>query len=262
MENKINSIICGDTLEELKKLKDNTIDLIITSPPYNTGINYDTYNDGQDYHKYLQGMALVFKECYRVLIRGGRICINCPSMIMQHTGSRVAYLSLDFLLELRKIGFSDREMICWIKSIPSKIGNEWAILPSGHSTAWGSWISASNPSIRDCSEFIIIMHKETPKLQKKGISDITKKQFISYSTNAWYMQPEVSMRRFHPAPFPIELPKRLILLYSYKNAVILDPFMGIGTTCLAAKRLGRRYIGIDISPTYCKIALDRCSEML
>jgi len=224
MENKINSIICGDSLEELKKIKSRSIDLIITSPPYNTGISYDKHDDRQDYKVYLNNMAKIFEQCYRILVKGGRIALNSPSMIMQHTGSRVAYLSIDFLLALRKVGFQDREMIIWIKSKPSKIGNEWAILPSGHSTSWGSWKSASNPSIRDASEFIIVMHKETPKLQTKGISDITRDQFLAWTTNAFYFPPETSMRRFHPAPFPLELPRRLILLYSCKNAIILDPF--------------------------------------
>ena len=244
LDDFLDKVIWGDAREVLRHIPARSVHLIVTSPPYNTGIPYDSYDDRQPQEVYWQAMREVFRECYRVLVSGGRCAVNLPACIMQHAGSRVAYLAVDFLLLLRKVGFLDREIITWVKSSNG--------LPSGKSTSWGSWRSPSNPALRDASEWILIMHKETPELKSNGQKpDITRDEFLQWTTNVWLMQPETSRRRFHPAPFPIELPYRLIKLYTYPEQVVLDPFCGIGTTCIVAKRLKRHYIGIDISRRYC-----------
>jgi len=252
IEKYLNKIILGDSREVMKELPNNSIHLIVTSPPYNVGMNYEESNDRKPYLEYLEFLEGVFKECYRVLIRGGRIAVNCPSSILQSTHSRMAYLSLDICLMLRKIGFLDNSWLTWIKMPKGELLN--------NSTAWGSWRSPSSPHLRDASEFIIIMDKETHKREdKKGMNDITAQEFLRYSTNCWYMTPETHSP--HPAPFPEELPLRLILFYTWQGDIVLDPFVGSGTTAVVAKKLGRNYIGIDISKEYCKIAQQRVNQM-
>jgi len=248
IEEYLNKIISGDALEVMKELPNNSIHLIVTSPPYNVGMNYKQSDDRKPYLEYLKFLEGVFRECYRVLIRGGRIAVNCPATVLQSASSKMAYLSLDICLMLRKIGFLDREWVCWIK------GPRGEIL--GKSTSWGSWRSPSCPYTRDASEFIIVMDKETHKREdKKGMNDIAAEEFLLYSSNCWYFPPET--RKLHPAPFPEELPLRLIKFYTWKDDIVLDPFVGSGTTAVVAKKLGRRFIGIDISEEYCRMARER-----
>ena len=243
----IDKIIEGDASNVLREIPDNSIHLIITSPPYNVGINYHNHNDQMDKKEYLNKLKDIFSQCYRILVKGGRLAINVPSCIMQHKGSRIAFLLIDVVLMLREMGFQDREIITWVKA-----GGKVA----GKSTSWGSWRSPSNPALRDASEFIVIVDKETHKLEgDKNKIDITTREFLLYSTNVYMFPPE--RRRDHPAPFPVELPSRLIKFYSYQDNIILDPFCGSGTTCYAAKLLHRHYIGIDISPEYVQIANNR-----
>jgi len=247
-----NTILQGDALEELKKIPDNVIDLIITSPPYNVGMPYGS-NDRKNYHIYLDFAKNVLKECYRVLKVGGRMAINLPSSIMQSSHSRMAYLSLDYVLMMRKIGFLDREWITWIKMPRGEI--------PGHSTAWGSWKSPSCPYLRDASEFIIIMNKgQIKRTDRKGHNDITTEEFLKFTSNCWYFSPEHN--RKHPAPFPEELPYRLMKLYTWQGDLVLDPFIGSGTTAVVAKKLGRNFIGIELNPDYIKMSKERINAML
>jgi len=247
----LNKIICGDSREVLKNIPDKSIHMIITSPPYNVGMPYSV-GDRNPYYDYLKLLEDVFRECYRILIPGGRIAVNCPSSILQSTKSRMAYLSIDILLMLRNLKFLDREMVTWIKAPYGQV--------PGKSTSWGSWRSPSSPYLRDASELILIMDKEFHKrTDKKGRNDISSKDFLFYTTNCWFMIPEVNRER-HPAPFPLELPKRLILLYTWQDDIVLDPFCGSGTTCLAAKNLKRNFIGIDIDPKYVECAIRRTSQ--
>lgn len=244
---KLDAIIQGDAEIVMREIPDRTIHLIVTSPPYNTGIPYDEHEDRLVYNEYLAKMRRILTECYRVLVRGGRIAVNLPSCTMQHNKSRVAYLSIDFLLLMRDIGFQDREFVTWLKNLQCQ--------PAGRSTSWGSWCSASNPTLRDCSETILIMHKEAPKLDPNGVeSDLTGEEFRQWTTNVWMMPPFTPMRKLHPAPFPFELPRRVIKLYSFPGQIVLDPFCGVGTTCIVAKQLNRRFIGIEKSRRYCKLA--------
>jgi len=247
----VNTVICGDSSIILKSIPDECINIIITSPPYNVGKPYGT-NDRKNYQEYLKQMEDIFTESYRVLISGGRIAVNCPSAILQSTYSRMAYLSLDFCLLLRKIGFLDREWITWIKMKEGGI--------PGKSTSWGSWRSPSCPYLRDASEFIIIMDKgQHKRTDKKGKNDIIAIEFLKYTSNVWYFPPETS--RKHPAPFPLELPFRLIRLYTWEGDIVLDPFVGSGTTAVVAKKLGRNYIGIDIKPEYVEMSQQRLNQI-
>lgn len=240
----LDKIIQGDAEQILKKFPDNFVHLIVSSPPYNVGQPYEYYKDTQEYERYLEKMKRILNECYRVLVKGGRIVLNLPLCIKQHS-LVTTYLAIDFLLAMREIGFLDREIITWLKNLECQ--------PVGKSASWGSWKSASNPVLRNCSEILLVMHKETPEL-KGSESDITKKEFLKWTTNCWLFSPSTPMRKFHPAPFPFELPRRAIKMYSFVGQVILDPFCGTGTTCLVAKQLRRRYIGIDVSRKYCEIA--------
>lgn len=244
---KINTIYQGNVIVELQKIPDECIDLIITSPPYNVGMPYGT-DDRKNYQEYLLFVKKWLIQCFRVLKTGCRLAINLPSSILQSSSSRMAYLSLDYVLLMREVGFLDREWITWIKmprgEIPAK------------STAWGSWKSPSCPYLRNASEFIIVMDKKEHKRKdKKGHNDITSQEFLTFTSNCWYFPPEHN--RTHPAPFPEELPFRLVKLYSWQNDIILDPFIGSGTTAVVCKKLGRNYIGIDINPDYVKMTKER-----
>lgn len=251
IENIKNKIIVGDVIKELKKIPDNSIHLIITSPPYNVGMNYDKHNDKMNYKNYLSWVKEWVGECYRILISGGKIAVNLPSSILQSSNSRMAYLSLDYVLIMRDIGFLDREWIGWIKMPRGEI--------PGKSTSWGSWLSPSCPYCRDAMEYIIVMDKETHKrTDKKGKNDITRDEFLKFSSNCWYIKPETN--RKHPAPFPLELPMRLIKFYTWDGDIVLDPFVGSGTTALASYLLKRNFIGIDISEEYCKMAEERIKK--
>jgi len=248
----VNQIICGDAYTVLKEIPEKSVHLIVTSPPYNVGMNYGV-SDELNYKHYLEYIEKVLKECYRVLITGGKIAINLPSSILKSKASKVAYLSIDYILLMRKIGFLDREWIGWIK------------MPRGElltkSTSWGSWRSPSNCYLRDAMEYIIVMDKEQHKrTDKKGQNDITRDEFLLYTSNCWYIAPETN-RKNHPAPFPEELPYRLIKLYTWEDDIVLDPFCGSGTTCVVAKKLGRNYIGIDINPKFVEYSIKRINSI-
>jgi len=241
------TIYNNDCLQVLSTFPDNSFSLIITSPPYNVGMPYGV-NDRKNYEEYINFVSKWLKECYRILISGGRIAINLPSSILQSSPSRPSYLALDYVILMREIGFLDREWAAWLKMKGGEI--------PGKSTSWGSWCSPSSPYLRDASEYIIIMDKESHKrTDKKGYNDVTKEEFLKFTTNCWYMQPEHN--RKHPAPFPEELPYRLMKLYSWQDDLILDPFLGSGTTLAVAKKLNRKAVGIEISKDYCEMSKER-----
>ncbi|WP_457641814.1 DNA-methyltransferase [Persephonella sp.] len=246
VENKIpeeflNKIFCKSS-ENMSEIPNNSVHLIITSPPYNVGKEYDENLSLEEYRDFLKR---VFSECFRVLVDGGRICINIANI------GRKPYIPLHAFIiqDMLDIGYLMRGEIIWDK------GN------NGVSTAWGSWKSASNPVLRDVHEYILVFQKGSFKRERKNKEDtISKEEFLEFTKSIWSFKPESAKKVGHPAPFPIELPKRCIQLYSFKEDVILDPFCGSGTTCLAAKQLGRYYIGYDIKEEYCKIAQKRLSE--
>ncbi len=227
--------------EKMNELPDNSIHLMVTSPPYNVGKEYDEDLSLLDYQQMLRN---VWQEVRRVLAPGGRACINAANL------GRKPYIPLHSYIidDMQSLGFLMRGEIIWNKAASS----------SG-STAWGSWLSASNPTLRDVHEYILVFSKDT--FRRKPIegreNTIEKDQFLEYTKSVWTF-PTVSAKKIgHPAPFPEELPARLIQLYTYSDEIILDPFMGSGQTALAAVKNGRKYVGYETNGEYVKLAEER-----
>jgi site-specific DNA-methyltransferase (adenine-specific) len=234
-----NKIILGSA-ENMRDIPDNSLHLMVTSPPYNVSKEYD--ND-LSLKEYLLILENSFKETYRVLVNGGRACVNVANL------GRKPYIPLsDYISQMMiKIGFNMRGEIIWNKAASAS-----------PSTAWGSWLSATNPILRDIHEYILVFSKGEYQRQKKNReSTITKEQFMEWTKSVWTMKAESAKRIGHPAPFPEELPYRLIQLYSFKNDIILDPFMGSGTTAISALKSDRNFVGYDISYEYVELANKR-----
>lgn len=261
---KLNTIIEGNSLQVLKEIPSNYIDIIITSPPYNAAHDYDNYDDNKEFNEYLKNMKDIFKETYRVLKKGGRICVNVPFAIKNKDNKNVTFISHHIASILNEIGYCDFEWITWHKG---RNMNHF----QGNNTAWGSWKSPSCPSFRPLGEAVMVFYKEEKQhLGNKDNIDITSEEFKEWTKNTWYFNEDTSLyyenlmcipndakKNIHPAPYPVELVERLLKMYSYKDDIVLDPFNGIGTTTLAAKNLNRKYIGIDLSKKYCDIAVER-----
>ena len=239
-----NKLILGSA-ENMKELPDNSIHLMITSPPYNVSKEYDEDLSLNDYLKILENS---FRETYRVLVNGGRACINVANL------GRKPYIPLsDYISKIMlDIGFNMRGEIIWNKASSAS-----------PSTAWGSWQSAANPTLRDIHEYILIFSKGEYKREKVNKENtITKEQFMEWTKSIWTMNAESAKRIGHPAPFPEELPYRLIQLYSFKGDIVLDPFMGSGTTAVSAYKSERKYIGYEISQQYIKLAEKRLNPLI
>lgn len=235
----LNSVICGDS-RSMKELPDNSVHLMITSPPYNVSKEYDKDLSLKEYKDML---FEVFDETKRVLVDGGRACINVANL------GRKPYIPLHSLIIeiMDELGFLMRGEIIWNKGASAS-----------PSVAWGSFLSASNPVLRDVHEYILVYSKsdfKRNKMNKK--STIEKEEFIEFTKSIWTFPTASAKKIGHPAPFPLELPSRLIKLYSFEGDVILDPFVGSGTTLVAAKKLGRNYVGYDISPEYVELSKRR-----
>lgn len=224
--------------EFMSEIPDNSIHLMITSPPYNVTKEYDK---DLTLNQYLELMRDVLMEVYRVLINGGRACVNIANV------GRKPYIPLaDYISRIMlEIGFNYRGQIIWDKAASA-----------GGSCAWGSWQSASNPSLRDVHEYILVFSKGDLK-RKKGEDTIARDDFLEWTKSIWKMNTESARRVKHPAPFPLELPHRLINLYSFKDDIVLDPFMGSGTTAVAALMNSRHYVGYELNEEYANIARGR-----
>lgn len=218
------------------QVPDCSIDMIITSPPYNAGIKYNLHDDNMQRDDYTFFLCNFLKESYRVLVDDGRIAINITNV-----GRKPRYYNSGVVVQLaEKIGFVFRGEIIW-----SKIGT------GAISTAWGSWQSSSNPILRDKHEYILIFHKKhASKVHITTKSDITRDEFLEYTKSIWEISPKARSKDSHPAPFPEEIPYRLMKLYTNPGDIVLDPFVGSGTTCEVAKEIGRRWIGSDIDISY------------
>ncbi|MEW6507600.1 MAG: site-specific DNA-methyltransferase [Bacteroidota bacterium] len=240
----VNKFILGSA-ENMKELPGNSIHLMITSPPYNVSKVYD--ND-LSLKEYLQLLENSFKETYRVLVNGGRACINVANL------GRKPYIPLsDYISKIMiDIGYNMRGEIIWNKAASAS-----------SSTAWGSWQSAANPILRDIHEYILVFSKgDYNRISKEKTNTITKEQFMEWTRSIWTMNAESARRIGHPAPFPEELPFRLIQLYSFKDDIILDPFMGSGTTAVSAIKSDRKFVGYDISQEYIDLAEKRILPLL
>lgn len=243
--NKLLNTIIASSCENMKDIPNNSLHLMITSPPYNVSKEYD--ND-LSLNEYLSLLKNCFTETYRVLVDGGRACINIANI------GRKPYIPLsDYVSKIMiEIGFNMRGEIIWNKSAGA-----------GISTAWGSFQSASNPILRDVHEYILIFSKgnykrERDKEEKELRKDnITKEEFIEWTKSIWTMNTESAKRIGHPAPFPEELPNRLIKLFSFTNDIVIDPFMGSGTTAIAAIKNKRNFVGYEINEEYINLANNR-----
>lgn len=234
-------IIINDNIVNAK-IEKNTIDLIITSPPYNLDIQYQSNNDKMDYHEYLDFSEQWMKVCYEVARDDGRFCLNIP-LDKNKNGHQSVYA--DLVEIAKKSNWNYFTTVVW---------NEGNI---SRRTAWGSWLSASSPYVISPVEMIAIFYKKQWKKERQGISDISRDDFMGWTNGLWVFNGESKKRIGHPAPFPLELPKRCIQLFSYVGDTILDPFSGSGTTMLACALLNRKGIGVDIDLDYCKASLKR-----
>ncbi len=248
-ENPINEavldkVLCQDS-RNMQNIPDSSVHLMVTSPPYNVSKEYDQDLTMEEYAELLKD---VFLEIYRVLVSGGRACINIANV------GRKPYIPYhSFIINIMlDIGFLMRGEIIWNKNASA-----------GTSTAWGSWMSASNPTLRDTHEYILVFSKEKFKLERENKENtIFKEEFLEYTKSVWEFAAESAKKLGHPAPFPLELPYRCIQLYTYKNDVVLDPFCGVGSSCLAALEAERHYIGLDINQEYINKSNIRLKEKL
>ena len=238
-----NKIINGDSLELLKQLPDNCVDLVFTSPPYNFGMGYDTHDDKTDWPKYFDMLWAIFDECIRVVKHGGRIIVNTQPLFSEYIPSH----------HVISKGFIDRGLIWKAEILWEKNHRNCAYC------AWGSWKSPSGPYFKYTWEFLEVFCKG--ELKHEGDSkliDITGNEFKTWVDAKWSISPEHKMKSYgHPAMFPTELAYRALKLFSYQNDVILDPFNGAGTTTFVAEKTGRRYLGMDLSADYCATAENR-----
>ena len=232
-----NRIIAASS-ENLSGIPDNSVHLMVTSPPYNASKEYDA---DLSLDEYLGLLEKVFTETYRVLVDGGRACINVANL------GRKPYIPLhSYLIEqMQSCGFLMRGEIIWNKAASASA-----------STAWGSWRSAANPTLRDVHEYILVFSKGAYRRQNpdRRQATIERDEFLEFSKSVWSFPAEPAKKVGHPAPFPVELPRRLIQLYTFENEVVLDPFMGSGQTALAALLTGRHFAGFEIDPTYVELA--------
>jgi site-specific DNA-methyltransferase (adenine-specific) len=243
VENPIREVdvILNKSSEEMQELPDNSVHLMVTSPPYNVGKDYD--ND-LTLEEYLAFLMRVWRETYRVLVPGGRACINVANV------GRKPYIPLhaSIMRDMIDLGFLMRGEIIWDKAASAST-----------STAWGSWQSATNPTLRDTHEYILVFSKGSFRRDRMNgrVSTISKDEFLEFTRSVWGFASESAKKVGHPAPFPVELPYRLIQLYTFSNEIVLDPFIGSGQTALAALKAGRHFVGYELSGEYCDLANHR-----
>jgi modification methylase len=239
-ETAVNAIFCRSA-ENMAELPEACVHLMVTSPPYNVGKDYD-----EDFtlEEYLAFLKRVWREVHRVLVPGGRACINVANL------GRKPYIPLHayIIRDMVDLGFLMRGEIIWDKGASAAA-----------STAWGSWKSPANPTLRDTHEYILVFSKENFSRKKVPGREgtISREEFLEFTKSAWTFPAESARKVGHPAPFPVELPYRLLQLYTYSGEVVLDPFMGSGQTALAALQNRRHYVGYEIVPEYIKVAEER-----
>ena len=219
------------------------IDLIVTSPPYNVGIGYNQIDDGISYEEYLEFSKQWMKNCFRWSKKSTRFCLNIP--LDKNKGGHRS-VGADLTVIAQEVGWKYHSTIIW---------NEGNI---SRRTAWGSWMSASAPYVIAPVELIVILFKEQWKKDSQNrTSDIGREEFMQWTNGLWTFNGESKKKIGHPAPFPRELPKRCIKLFSFVGDVVFDPFLGSGTTLLEAFTLGRKGVGVEIDENYAAIAKKR-----
>lgn len=248
---ELNRIYHESNIETLNRMSDNYLDLTVTSPPYNVDLGnnkynknaYDLYNDNKEHKEYIEWLKNIFELIYQKTKKGGRCVIN----IGDGQNGRVPTHS-DIIQMMTQIGWIPMVTIIWDKNNVSS------------RTAWGSFQSPSCPSFPTPFEYILGFAKEERKLQWKGETDLTKEEFVSWSLAKWSFTGENLKRVGHPAAFPLELPIRCIKLFSWKDSIVYDPFMGSGTTAIACLRTSRNYIGSEISEEYVQLSEKRIEK--
>jgi site-specific DNA-methyltransferase (adenine-specific) len=237
----LDTLFC-ESSEEMTAIPDDCVALMVTSPPYNVGKDYDA---DLSLDEYLDLLHRVLKDTFRVLEPGGRVAVNVANL------GRKPYLPLNHHVAglMNDIGFLLRGEIVWQKAAGA-----------GGSCAWGSWQSAKNPTLRDIHEYVIVASKGTYRRMRRGTDTISKEEFLEGTVSVWNIRAASAKRVGHPAPFPVELPRRLIELYTFEGDLVLDPFMGSGSTAIAAVETGRHYVGYDNEPTYVALAEQRIAE--
>jgi site-specific DNA-methyltransferase (adenine-specific) len=268
IEDVTGQIINGNCVEVMKTLPEGSVDLIVTSPPYNANIKYDVYDDGLSMEDYWKFTIDWLSESFRVLKDDGRIAVNVPiEMNVQERGGRILFNS-EFWMRMKEVGFKFFGMVDLTEDSPHRV----------RQTAWGSWMSNSAPYIYNPKECVILAYKKSSKKLTKGESqwkgtptevkdeegnvktkmfyeDEDKKEFMNLVFGRWeYFADTKSLTK---ATFSLDIPSKAIKILTYKNDIVLDPFMGSGTTAVAAETLNRRWIGIELSENYTNIAKER-----
>jgi site-specific DNA-methyltransferase (adenine-specific) len=266
-------IINGDCVDVMKTLPEGSVDLIVTSPPYNANIKYDEYDDGLSMEEYWDFTINWLSEAFRVLKDDGRVAINVPiEMNVQERGGRILF-NAEFWMKMKEVGFQFFGMVDLTEDSPHRV----------RQTAWGSWMSASSPYIYNPKECVILAYKKSKKKLNKGESqwegnmskitledgtlkdkmiyeDDDKKEFMNLVFGRWeYFADTKSLTK---ATFSMDIPSKAIKILSYKNDIVLDPFMGSGTTAVSAELLGRRWLGIEYSSNYAEIARNRIKHFI
>jgi site-specific DNA-methyltransferase (adenine-specific) len=268
-----NKIYNGDSRKVMTEMDEKSIDLIVTSPPYGVGIDYDSWDDDKEIADYMEFTREWLREAYRVLKDDGRIALNIPYEInRQSKGGRI-YFSAEVWMIMKEIGFGFFGIVDLEESSPHR----------SKTTAWGSWMSPSAPYIYNPKECVILAYKKKHKKDIKGTpqwegeyqmvpnekiegefrkklvyDEKDKKDFMSLVFGQWNYFADTQQKT--KATFSMDIPYRAIKILSFKEDVVLDPFNGSGTTCLAAEMLGRPWIGVDISQKYCEVARERIKE--
>lgn len=238
--------ILNDDILTTAAIESGSVDLVVTSPPYNVDIQYGSHKDDVSYADYLDFSEKWLARCFEFLRDDGRLCLNVP--LDKNKGGQQS-VGADFTTLAKRIGYKYHSTVIW---------NEGNI---SRRTAWGSWMSASAPFVIAPVELIIILYKNTwKKTSGSRKSDITRDEFTNWTNGLWTFNGEKKRRIGHPAPFPLELPRRCIKMFSYVGDTVLDPFMGSGTTLIAAGMLGRRGIGVDVDKGYCRLAQARIEK--
>ncbi len=238
-------IIHGDFLTT-SLIEDESVDLIVTSPPYNVDVHYNSFHDDIPYDEYLEFTERWLKKAYLLAKPDGRMCLNIPldkSRGRKEAGFQSVYA--DIVNIAKKVGWKYFSTIIW---------NEGNI---SRRTAWGSWLSARAPYVIAPVEVIVVFYKDRWQKVRNGVSDITRSEFMEWTNGLWTFSGESKKRVGHPAPFPVELPKKCIKLFSFVGDTVLDPFVGSGSTLIACALFNRRGIGVEIDEGYCKLAKDR-----
>lgn len=238
--------IYNEDILKIDAIDENSIDLIVTSPPYNVDIKYENYDDKVPYGKYLEFTRKWLTKCYNLVKHDGRLCLNIP--LDKFKGGHQSVCA-DITTIAKEVGWKYHSTIIW---------NEQNI---SRRTAWGSWLSASAPFVITPVEVIVVLYnKKWKKTHGSGKSDIDRDEFMAWTNGVWNFSGESKKKIGHPSPFPVELPKRCIKLFSFIGDTVLDPFLGSGTTLIACAETNRTGIGVEINRNYCELAKERLEK--